>query len=72
MEHIVARQHGASDDPNNLALACHRCNLHKGPDLTGIDSQTGQQGRHFGSLTQRTEWREPSGRNQISRRYSTT
>src|SRR5579862_4511583 len=41
VEHIVAKQHGGSDDPNNLALACHRCNLHKGPNLTGIDSQTG-------------------------------
>ena len=30
VEHIVARQHGGSDDPDNLALACHRCNLHKG------------------------------------------
>lgn len=29
IEHIVARQHGGSDDPGNLALACHRCNLHK-------------------------------------------
>ena len=42
VEHIVAKQHGGSDDPNNLALACHRCNLHKGPNLTGIDSLTGQ------------------------------
>src|SRR5436190_17803196 len=42
VEHIVARQHGGSDDPDNLALACHRCNLHKGPNLTGIDSQSGQ------------------------------
>ena len=41
VEHIVAKQHGGSDDPNNLALACHRCNLHKGPNLTGIDPQTG-------------------------------
>jgi hypothetical protein len=27
---------------DNLALACHRCNLHKGPNLTGIDPQNGQ------------------------------
>ena len=33
-EHIVPRQHGGSDDPGNLALACHRCNLRKGPNLT--------------------------------------
>src|SRR5437763_8834602 len=40
VEHIVARQHGGSDDPDNLALACDRCNLHKGPNLTGIDPLT--------------------------------
>jgi len=42
VEHITAKQHGGSDDVDNLALACHRCNLHKGPNLTGIDPQTGQ------------------------------
>jgi hypothetical protein len=42
IEHITARQHGGSDDTDNLALACHRCNLHKGTNLTGIDPQTGQ------------------------------
>jgi hypothetical protein len=38
----VAKQHGGSDDESNLALACHRCNLHKGPNLTGIDPLTGE------------------------------
>jgi len=42
VEHIVARKHGGSDDAANLALACHRCNLHKGPNLTGIDPLTGE------------------------------
>lgn len=41
VEHIVPRQHGGSDDPENLALACNHCNLHKGPNLTGIDPETG-------------------------------
>ena len=41
VEHIVARQHGGSDDWANLALACHRCNLHKGPKLSGTDPSTG-------------------------------
>jgi len=40
VEHIVARQHGGSDDASNLALACHRCNLRKGPNLTAIDPVT--------------------------------
>jgi hypothetical protein len=42
VEHIMAKQHGGSDGVDNLALACHRCNLHKGPNLTGIDPQTGE------------------------------
>ena len=42
VEHIVAKQHCGTDEADNLALACHRCNLHKGPNLTGIDPQTGQ------------------------------
>jgi 5-methylcytosine-specific restriction endonuclease McrA len=29
IEHIVARQHGGSDDPANLALACPECNSHR-------------------------------------------
>ena len=41
VEHIIARQHGGGDDPSNLALACDRCNLHKGPNLTSIDPATG-------------------------------
>jgi hypothetical protein len=39
--HIVARQHQWADDPSNLALACDRCNLFKGPNLSGIDPASG-------------------------------
>jgi HNH endonuclease len=42
IEHIVARQHGGSDEPDNLALACNRCNASKGPNLTGIDAVSGE------------------------------
>lgn len=41
LEHITARQHGGASDAGNLAWACHRCNRHKGPNLTGIDPDTG-------------------------------
>ncbi len=37
VEHVVAVQHGGGDDDGNLALACSHCNLHKGPNLAGID-----------------------------------
>lgn len=36
IEHIVARQHGGSDHESNLCVACHWCNLHKGPNLTTL------------------------------------
>jgi hypothetical protein len=42
LEHIVARQHGGSDNVDNLALACHRCNMYKGPNLSGIDPRDGR------------------------------
>ena len=42
IEHIVAKQHGGRDDIENLALACHRCNLRKGPNLTGVDPGSGE------------------------------
>ena len=43
VEHIVAKQHGGRDDVDNLALACHRCNLRKGPNLSGVDPVSGEQ-----------------------------
>ena len=42
IEHIVAKQHGGGDDIDNLALACHRCNLQKGPNLAGVDPISGE------------------------------
>ncbi|MBI1901834.1 MAG: HNH endonuclease [Planctomycetia bacterium] len=41
-EHIVPKQHGGTDTEDNLALACANCNRQKGPNLTGIDPDTGQ------------------------------
>ena len=40
----------------NLALACHRCNLRKGPNLTGFDPET----REIASLfhPRRDPWAE--------------
>lgn len=40
-EHIIARKHGGATAEDNLALACIRCNFHKGPNISGIDSVTG-------------------------------
>ncbi len=41
IEHIVARQHHGGDELSNLALACDRCNLFKGPNLsTKVEGET--------------------------------
>lgn len=42
MDHVIARQHRGADTPDNLALACLSCNVHKGPNLAGIDPDTGR------------------------------
>jgi len=42
VEHIIPKVHGASDDIENLALACIDCNLHKGTNLTEIDPETNE------------------------------
>jgi hypothetical protein len=47
IEHIRAKQHGGTDDPLNLALACNRCNRAKGPNLSSVDPITGQLVRLF-------------------------
>jgi hypothetical protein len=52
VEHIIPRKHGGNDDPSNLALACDRCNAHKGSNLTGIDPDTGAIVRLFNPRVQ--------------------
>lgn len=42
VEHIRAKQHHGDDSPANLALACPRCNLFKGPNLSAIDPDSGE------------------------------
>lgn len=36
VEHIVAKQHGGTDDPEILCYACSECNWAKGPNLAGM------------------------------------
>lgn len=42
IEHIIARKHRGTDDPDNLAWSCHHCNLGKSSNLSGIDPKTGR------------------------------
>jgi len=53
IEHIVAKVHGGTDHPGNLALACHRCNEKKGTNLSGRDPLTGKVIRLFDPRRQR-------------------
>jgi hypothetical protein len=47
IDHIIARQHGGTTIESNLALACPCCNLHKGPNIAGIDPESGNLSRLF-------------------------
>ncbi len=47
VDHVVARQHGGKTAPENLAFSCLHCNTHKGPNVAGVDQQTGQLVRLF-------------------------
>jgi hypothetical protein len=47
VDHIIARQHGGPSKAANLALACFRCNSHKGPNLSGFDPDSREAVRLF-------------------------
>ena len=47
IDHIIAEQHGGEAEPSNLALACPRCNLHKGTNISGIDPASHRRVRLF-------------------------
>ena len=72
-DHIIARQHSGKNDAANLALACFRCNSHKGTNLAGIDPQSGLLARLFhpreDAWSENFAWRGPTltGRTPIGR-----
>jgi hypothetical protein len=47
VEHIIAKKHGGKSGMENLAWACIFCNLYKGPNLAGLDPDTGVLTRLF-------------------------
>ena len=55
-DHIVPVQHGGETIVENLALACMRCNRHKGPNIGSYDPVDGQLVAFFNPRTQ--IWRE--------------
>lgn len=53
IDHIIAAQHEGLTELSNLALACPHCNRFKGPNIAGVDPQTGQLMRLFHPRTDR-------------------
>ncbi len=47
VDHIIARQHYGPTNAENLALACFFCNSYKGPNISGLNPQTGRTVRLF-------------------------
>ena len=47
LDHVIARQHGGATETENLAYACYHCNAHKGPNIAGVDPETGQLTRLY-------------------------
>ena len=76
LDHVRAQKHHGETSLENLCLACAPCNAHKGPNLTGIDPDTGALTALFDPRSQRWEahfeWdgpvllgRTPEGRTTI-------
>ena len=47
VDHVIAEKHRGATTLDNLALACFPCNNHKGPNIAGIDPDSGQVTRLF-------------------------
>lgn len=47
VDHIIAEKHRGETNAGNLAWACFSCNMHKGPNIAGIDPVSGQLTRLF-------------------------
>lgn len=42
VDHIIPEKHDGPTTLDNLAFSCFFCNTHKGPNLSGLDPQTGE------------------------------
>ncbi len=47
IDHVIAEKHHGLTVIENLALSCFHCNNHKGPNIAGIDPETGAVTRLF-------------------------
>jgi len=56
IDHIIAQKHHGLTEESNLGLSCFNCNIHKGSNIAGMDSQTGGITRLFHPRTD--QWEE--------------
>ena len=56
LDHIIARQHGGSDNEDNISVACPTCNSSKGPNVASIAAATGEPVRLY--HPRRDRWSE--------------
>lgn len=42
VDHVIARKHGGTDHPDNLAYSCAQCNRFKGSDIASLDPDSGE------------------------------
>ena len=42
LDHVIAEKHGGDSSQENLCLACFYCNSYKGPNISGVDPDSGQ------------------------------
>ncbi|WP_406699333.1 HNH endonuclease signature motif containing protein [Singulisphaera sp. Ch08] len=47
IDHIIARKHQGPTTAENLALTCFFCNSYKGPNIAGVDPESGRIVRLF-------------------------
>ncbi len=47
IDHIIAQKHGGATVPSNLSLSCFYCNRYKGPNIAGVDRESGRVARLF-------------------------
>jgi hypothetical protein len=55
LDHIIARKHGGETAADNLAASCAHCNRYKGPNVAGVDPDSGKVTRLF--HPRRDRWR---------------
>src|SRR5437588_12740591 len=47
LDHVIAQKHHGTTDAANLCLSCYYCNSFKGPNVAGVDAESGQVTRLY-------------------------